>query len=749
MIKFDPFAGTTTSLAVLALACALGLPAHAQGTAATAPAAQVAPQGISGTLKALSDGTVSVSVALSDLGIDQPISLSGTDARRTLFLPVPAGVPIKDGVIALDARYLRGDGGRTSFVASVDGTPQTASSPTSPQGDASATFKVSGAPRSSGFVQLGVAWASMVAEQLCSDDRSIGNVLEVLPTTRLSYSYDRNAVQDLATGWTALPPLTRVLVAPGTLSSQSYDTAWRIGTVLERASKRVAFVALPQVGSEVDLAGLDIPQALKTIPAFAALASGGRHKIANEAEIGALFMFAGRGPVGADMAVSDPALRAALVSAANALRTQIAASGPEALSAFDGWRSSSFTAEKDLEGRNLRIAMLGGRSVIVVEAGAGAPASGALSDAWRRTLQARAVKVETARAAIPGEVRSIPLSRLGGVPGSFDVLVRGEWTATFDLGKAVSGGGLPSRLDLDLSAAPGAGSSLPVVSVFLNDYLLGARNLDANGAPERLSVDIPLYAVAPVNVLRISFQRQPMGDRCRETPQAFPVAVLPSSRLVADTEATTTDFVGVIARLAGPADVIVPADYARDATKSLPRIVSLVGATGVSPERAGFVMAKDGGPVAPSANFLSFDVPIEGAQEKVRVDGERLLLKDHEGQPLLDMTGLDRLAVIQAVAAGSKVGIDYHTLGSGPGSATAFQLGSGDIAVIANTGTVAQFNTRSAIAAVADRPMDYVFMAWQARGTWGPIAVGVAILLFILLLLRARAARRRHQSHHQ
>lgn len=738
----------SASCAVLGFALALTQPVLAQGAAPAPASTQAAPQGLPQALKALSDGAVSVSVALSDLGIQQPISLSGTDARRTLFLPVPAGVPIQDGTIALDARYLRGDGGRTSFVASVDGTPQSATSPTASRGDASATLTVPGAPRSSGFVQLGVAWASMVAEQLCFDDRSIGNVLEVLPTTRLTYSYDRNAVRDLATAWTALPPLTRVLLAPGTLADQSYDAAWRIGTVLERASKRVVFVTLPQVGAEVDLAGLDIPDALKAVPAFAALASGGRHKIADEAELGALLMFAGRGPIGADIVISDAALRGALSAAGNALRTQVAAAGPEAGAAFDAWRASSFTAEADPTGRNLRIAMLGGRSVIAVDASAGAPAAGILTDTWRRTLQVAAVKVDVARPSLPGEVRSIPISRLGGVPGSFDVMVRGDWTATFDLGKAVSGGGLPSRLDLDLSAAPGAASSRPVASVFLNDYLLGARNLDADGSPERLSVDVPFYALAPVNVLRVSFQRQPMGDRCRETPQAYPVAVLPSSRLVADTEATSTDFVGVIARLPGAVDVIVPSAYGTRPADSLPRIVSLVTATGVSPEQARLVVAKDAAAQTPSANFLAFDVPITGAQQKVRVEGDRLVLSGHEDRPLLDVAGLDRVAVIQAVSAAGKVGLEYRTLGAGPGSAAAFQLGTGDVAVIADSGTVAQINTQSALAKVADRPMDYVVMAWQARGLWGPIAVGVAILLFVLLLLRARAVRRRNKSGH-
>lgn len=764
----SPFAGrfaggafrAVAGLALLGLAFAPSRPAEAQlasprqaqlqaqsqpQTSAAPRPATAAPTSLADAIKALSDGTVQVSVALSDLGIVRPINLAGTDTRRSLFLPVPAGIPLKDPVVTLDARYLRGDGGRTSVVASVDGTAQWARSPTDPEGVFSTPMRIPGAPRNSGFVELTVSWASMVAEQVCFDDRSIGNVLELQPTTRLTFSYDRNAVQDLTTAWTALPARARVLLAPGALTQQSFDAAWRIGTVLEGGGKHVSFKILPSVGGEVDLAGLVVPEALRVIPAFAALSGGGRQTLADAAQLGALLMLGGHGPVSADVVISDPALRGALSAAMDALRVQMSAAGPEALAAFDSWRASSFTAERDLPGRNLAIAMLGGRSVISVDAAAAGPATGVLSDTWRRTLQVPAVKVDAALAHAPGDSRAIPLSRLGGVSASFDVLVRGDWSATFDIRKAVTSGGLPSRLDLDLAAAPGAAASQPVASVFLNDYLLGARTLGGNGGAERLSVEVPFYALAPVNVLRVSFQRQPMGDRCRETPQAFPVAVLPSSRLVSDNTASTTDFVGVLARLSGPIDVIVPPAYLQAPLEGLPRMLSVMVAAGVAPEQGKLTVAPASGAVKPSANFLSFDAAVEGAARKVRVEGDRLVLVGEGDRTLLDLTGLDRVAVIQAMASGERVGLDYRSLGGGPGDAM-FQLGTGDVAVVAGNGTVAQINTQSTAEAVAQRPLDYVKMAWNERATWGPIAAGLAIILFFALLVAARIVFRRNRS---
>jgi len=717
--------------------------ATGQGTASPAlAAAPTTPESAAAILQRLSSGTAEVTVSLAELGIDRPIALSGTDARRVLFLPVPAGLPITDASVAFDARYLRGDGGRTSLVVSVDGSPLVASSPRDPQGDASAVLPVPGVARPSGFVQLQVSWASMVAEQLCFDDRSIGNVLEISPATRLTYRYDRTAVRDLTTAWSALPVQPVLLVPPGPLSPEAFDAAWRIGTVLERAGKRARIRALPRVGDEIDLSGVSVPAGLRALPAFAALAGGGRHRIANEAEIGALLMLGGAGPLNADLMVRDETLATALRAATTALAPQIQAAGAGAAP-----RAASPDATVRESGQNLRLEMLGSRPVITVSAGAGAQAAGALSDLWRRALTTRGATVAKAVSTVPDSGSSIPLSRLGGVPGSFDVLVRGDWTASFDLAKAISAGGMPGHLDLDISAAPGAAASAPVASVFLNDFLLGARSMDASGRPERISVDIPAYALAPTNVLRVSFQRQPMSDRCRETPQAYPVAVLPSSRITGGNAVPAVDFVGVIARMAGTADVLVPPAYLQAPAATLPRVIALASASALSPDLGTLTVAPDGTDARPQGNFLAFDVRVADIGNAVQREGDRLVLVDHANRTLLDIAGLDRLAVVQAAAAGPRVGLDYRTIGAeGPQLDKPYQLGVGDVMVLGSTGPVARIDTRAPTLDGARTAEDYIAELWMMRASWGPIAAGIAILLFALLLLLARSARRRRAA---
>ena len=167
--------------------------------------------------------------------------------------------------------------------------------------------------------------------------------------------------------------------------------------------------------------------------------------------------------------------------------------------------------------------------MIVVSEDAGAKAAGVFSDVWRSAMTTREVTVAEANAPDVLDGSAIRLTNLGGGDASFDVLARGDWTATIPLGAVAVNGRMPSDLVVDVAAAPGASSTRPVASVFWNNVLLSAKRLQADGRPERLDARIPGYALGLRNVVRVSFQRQPYSNDCNETPQAFPVNVLPLS----------------------------------------------------------------------------------------------------------------------------------------------------------------------------------------------------------------------------
>src|SRR4029450_11809017 len=130
----------------------------------------------------------------------------------------------------------------------------------------------------SGFVRLGLDWRTALgADWACTDGRPAGNVLRIEPSSRFTYRYDATAIRELPTASRAapavrgaLPAVPVILISSKTLSPEAYDSAWRLGLSLERAGKRSIIRALPSVGDVVDLDGVQIPSALRRVPAFAA-----------------------------------------------------------------------------------------------------------------------------------------------------------------------------------------------------------------------------------------------------------------------------------------------------------------------------------------------------------------------------------------------------------------------------------------------------------------------------------------------
>ena len=744
-------------------------------TAAPLAAQDAAGGDVAAALAALvNDRQVTRAVTLRELGFDRPDVLATMDARREIYLPVPAGIAIDDATLDFDARYLRAVPGRSTLLMSFDGFPVSARAFTNDAGDASVSIGVDGTARPSGFLQLGLAWSSQVSVDACEDERQIANTLAIGPDTRFTYAFDGAAVRDLATAWTALPGRPLVLVAGRTLQERSYDAAWRIGVALARAGKPPRFAALPAKGDTVDLSGVTVPAALRVIPAYDALAGGGsqgagnqasgnqapgRHVLASDAEAGALLTLAAD-PLRADLAIADPALSAAVGTALDALAAEIATHAPAAAQTLADWRTgpaNSLTAPAAADA--VRVATLGGLPVIAVAPEAGAEAAGLFAQLWQRIVLTKSVVARVAEPALP-DSDVLSLTDLGGTPGSIEVLARGDWTATFGLGTIARAGRVPEQLAIDVAASPGATTTAPVATVYLNDVLLGARMLTADGRPERISARIPSYALAATNVLRVTFQRQPGGEHCRETPQAYPAAVLPTSHVRLGAVSAADDFVGMIARYAGGADVVVPAAALADATASLPTLVAVAEAVGIVADKADLVVTTATAATTPARPFLALGADVAGMTGKARAEAGRLILDNTSGSPIVDISGLDDIGVVDIVRAGEQRGIAYATIGERPPVfEKPIRLGRGEIAVVGAVGVLAEVSASGTVETGAARegllPSD--IGAWLPEGLqpmvqalptstplgWGVPLATLAVLLFVVLLIRAAVARRR------
>lgn len=688
------------------------------------------------------DTSVTRTVALSGLGIASPIVLQARENHRDLYLPVPADIPISDASIRFDASYALPEAARTKLVLSLDNNMVSARSLAQDRGDAGIELGVDGSPRPGGFVQLGVQWASISAASRCGNVNAPTNVLRILPGTQFSYRYDSAAIRDLPTAWTALPPAPVILTAGNALSSQSYDAVWRMGVALARSGKRAVVRALPQAGDEIDLRGIVVPAGLRVIPAFDALAQGGRRKIESAAEVGALIALGANGPLHADIMVTDQTLLGRLADAVNALHDQMRRSAPEAAEAFAQWQERGIAPLlRPLGKEEVRLAFAGGRPVIVLGADAGAKAAGLLDNVRHRAVLSSQARNNAPAGDVAGKTSAVPIARLGGNTGSFDVGARGEWQANFDLAD-VADGRTPTQAVLDLAAAPVASFNSVTAAVFMNDILLGSRRMTANGKVERLKVDIPHYAISSKNTLRVVFQRPSITGDCNEAAMAAPVSILPTSHVMFEKKEPADDFIGMVTRFSTGASVFVPRSYLNDATASLERVIRIADVAGVSP---GYAMLEisDNEPVKPQGPFLAFDAPLTPAREKVRFDAGHVILASYGERKPLDVSGASRLGVVEVNRVGNQAGILYHSVGKGSLQFDKpFMLARGDVAILGPGGVLAEVDS--------DGSADARLIAEGAPAWWRRALIWLApfavVVSFVGLLVAASYMRRRKEA---
>lgn len=719
------------------LVCMMGLSAPLLALASPASDALQRLQG---------DVWVTRSFALSDLGFNDAVLMNGFDSKQDFYLPVPRSLPLAEASIDFNGRYYKAEEGRTWMVVFVNGRPTFSRRIESLEGDASQLLKVDTSVRTNGFLRLGVNWRNNVAQRICEVERSTGNVLSISPETRFTYRFNSAALTSLADAWLTLPARPTLLVASRNLPKASYDTAWRMGAALEQAGRRVQVKAFPVPGDTINTSGWQVPAGLAALPAFAGLAGGNpRYVLKDDAEVGALLVL-GAAEAAGDLLVSDAALQQQIGKALNAVAAQFG-SDSAAAQAFASWRGLQTAAGAAAPASHqIKLETLGARPVIVLSEDAGAQAAGAFADVWRNVLTSRQVVVNKADAPELDDRSVLRLANLGTEAG-FDVVSRGDWTATLPLSAVAVNGRMPTDLVIDVAAAPGASSTRPVASVFWNNVLLSAKRLEADGRPERLDARVPGYALGLNNVVRVSFQRQPYSNDCNETPEGFPVNVLPTSYVKAGDSAPDGTFVGLLPLMSGSPVVAVPASYLSDAPTTLMRLIRIAVASGVTPVRAEFVVTEQGKSLSPSKPFLAMQVPVDGVDSKVQIKDAHLRISGKKA-PWLDVDGLSRLSAAEVSRSNGHDGLIWQALGEQPtGMLKSFVLNRGDIAIIGAEGPVSWLDSNNPSASQPPGAGESAFYEWRRYLSWGVPLLSLLLLALLLLLVFAyRAKRRKDQS---
>ena len=455
--------------------------------------------------------------------------------------------------------------------------------------------------------------------------------------------------------------------------------------------------------------------------------------------MGALMSLGATRPFRGDIIIADKAMTAAMGAAFDALSTQLRAASPDAVAPYADWRARSldFSAHM-LASREILLARVSDRPTIVVAADAGAKAAGLFSTYWSRVAAAPTMMVQAADQPVT-DASAVSLKYLGGKPGSFDVLAHADWAATFDIGAVGADGHVPSTLVLDVSAAPSAARTPPVMSIFMNDTLLGAKEMTADGKVERVSAPIPGYALLARNVLRVAFVRQLASDRCRETPEAYPVSVLPSSHMLLKKATPADDFRGMVSRYATGAHVMVPASYLADAAVTLPRVVRLAASTGVSPQNARFTAVTGDAVPAPGGAFLAMELPLKDARSKVKVEAGRVVMTSSTDKPFLDIAGMNNLAIVEVVKVGGEVGVSYRNAGNQPPAMEkSLLLSQGDVALIGSNGLLSEINTADPAGRAVVQGNNRPWLLTLGYGWMLPVLIVIFMIALLVFASRMR-----------
>lgn len=619
-------------------------------------------------------------VTFADLGFTEPVVLGYPDTIKEIYLPVPPGINLDGATLQLNASYVRADGGRTTVVYAIDGAPVVANGITADRGDASATIPIDGKPRPSGFVRLNVDWRTAVArENTCADARTPGNILRIEPSSKFVFKYDGSAIRDLATAWASLPAKPTILIGSNKVSPEVYDAAWRVGVALERAGKR-------PIIRTADGSGV-APQAAM------AAASGAQQQAT--------------GPAEPDIVIAGPGTGQQV--------------GP----------------------KQIALGNVGNRPVILVSPDAGAQAAGLFTQIWQQAAAGSNLTVNAVDMPRNNDSNAVSLQYLGAKPASFDVLAHADWNASFDIGSVAADGKGPGTLVIDVAASPSAARTPPVVSVFMNEVLLGAKEMEATGKRERIVAPVPRYALQTRNVIRVSFVRQLASDRCRETPEPYPVSVLPSSHMLLDKIEPSSDFTGLMSKFASGGTLAVPQSHLSDAAGTLPRVIRMASATGLSPVKAKFMPVADGSQPKIDGPYLAVDVvPKDVADSGVKPEKDRLYLAGSKDQPLLDVRGLNRVGMLEVFGKGDNLGAVYRTLGSQPPlMEKPIALSGGNLAIMGNNGLRTEVNTNDPS---GQGIMKEARPGLFERGYWWLLPI-VLVALFVGLLVFASRMRRRNR----
>jgi hypothetical protein len=622
-------------------------------------------------------------VSLADIGFTDGFRFGNLGGRREVFVPLPQGSEAMADEFVLVLDDVSAYDARRNLIVMINDRV------TSIGLDGHSTARVVRVPlpkvkTKDGFLKLTFIYSGAATQDRCIDVRSVGDSLIIRPESSVEVDVGPTNALDIPTTIALMPHDAAILLPKRRLSPTEIATALTVARALAASGHRTSFVqgALPEISKAGE--NRRWTKGLVMIGQFDDVATFIDAPLATVA-----------GPVPALGSITT-----VRVSGVPALLVSEAAAGQVGRLLA----SSSLAAT-----RGLPVALVG----------------------------------EARPAALPTD--RVTFDQIGIPPVEAEVFGRADLTLTIDT-RRLPAGRRPLRVLLDVMVAPDGDAGRAVVSVFINEHLLGSK-LAAIGEATRLDLPLPDGLAGTTLGVRAVVQRRSAQGDCRFEPQGYPAQILDSSAVVlGPADGPVRDFSDLALRWADGVAVELPA-AAADAPVPVMGLVSEVLNLLSPPSAAVSVSLVAPGPApAPKSAFLlvSDELP-PGSAPRVRFDRGRVAVSDHAGHTLLDLSGFTTGAVAQAVSAGDVAGMWIRPLASN-GSLPAplnLRLDRGDVAFVDHTGVALAMSTERDTLIKISYP-DQVswltiaerFRAWIIGCVW--LMVTIVFLLGLQRLLRHR-----------
>lgn len=622
---------------VAPLALAIGLAAAGAAAAQTHPrptraAAPAMPAPVAAPSES-APAPISGAITLADLGMSEGLQFGELEGRRDVFVPVPqtGGVAFTAFVLIFDD--VSAHDARRSLQIAVDGEVM-AALPLDGHGKGrSVRMPLPPLAARDGFIKLTFIYSGAATEDRCVDGRSVGDSLLIRPESAIAFALPATAPLEVA-GTLALMPRDVIVALPQrVISTSEMATALTAARSLAAGGRRVRFEQRTDA-----LASLDSQNEMHRW-------SRGLVLVGPSADFSAIqkseTTFGGPASAGGIAATRIAGVPALLLTAADDGRAARLLGSPE----LSATRSMPATVVGAIGGLRLNSDM-------------------------------------------------VHFDQLGLAPRPVEFTDRADISINIDTRKLPAGRRL-ARLLLDVLVAPDGGAGRAVVSVFVNNQLLGSAA--AEGASAQLDLAIPDGLAGTNAALRVLIQRHNAAGECRYAPQAYPAQILGSSALVFERRDGAQDFADLGSLWTDGLEIWLPTDAAARPLSYMPLLSTIVSA--LSPTSAPITVKFAAADTAPHPDrpFIAVgNIPPLGAAPPVRFDRGRVAISGQNGRTLLDIGGFHAGAVAQLISAENRPGLWIRSLagdGSLPQPRT-LRLERGDVALIDDIGSSLALSTR-------------------------------------------------------